>query len=125
IARLGPSAPLLADVAKYLAVAIGVALVLWALWTFTRRGGRTRAGRYRSGNREQLRDAAWYRSQADLLAARGLHDEAVQSEFLALVLELDEHRWLRFHASKTPAEYATELADSGHDAGAFRVLVRL
>ncbi len=123
--RLGPSAPAIAEALKYLAILIGIALVLWGVWALTRRGGRARSRNTGALAREQLRDATWYREQAGLLAADGRYDEALHLEFLALALDLDDRRLLRFHPAKTPAEYATELADSGHDAGAFRSLVRL
>ena len=58
------------------------------------------------------------------LAAGGHFREAMQADFLRLVLELDARRVTRFHPSKTPSEYARE-ASMGPDARQeFRALVR-
>lgn len=54
------------------------------------------------------RDHAWYRREADRLAAQGRYAEAMQADFLALVLALDAADLLRFHPAKTPAEYCRE-----------------
>lgn len=54
------------------------------------------------------RDARWYRAEAERLAAAGEYRRAMQAEFTAVVLTLDERRLLRFHPSKTPGEYAAE-----------------
>jgi hypothetical protein len=54
------------------------------------------------------RDQEWYRREADRLADQGHFAEAMQADFLALVLALDARQALRFHPSKTPAEYAQE-----------------
>lgn len=47
-------------------------------------------------------------ARADELAAAGKWVEALGHHFLALVLELDRRRAVRFHPSKTPAEYISE-----------------
>ena len=70
------------------------------------------------------RDQAWYRREADRLAAEGRFVEAVQADFLALVLALDASRLLRFHPSKTPAEYAEEARLDRGARTEFRELVR-
>jgi hypothetical protein len=70
------------------------------------------------------RDQAWYRPEADRLAAEGRFVEAVQADFLALVLALDASRLLRFHPSKTPAEYAEEARLDRRARAEFRELVR-
>ncbi len=54
------------------------------------------------------RGAAWYRREADALAEAGRYREAMQAGFTALALELDQRGIVRFHAGKTPAEYARE-----------------
>ena len=54
------------------------------------------------------RDQAWYRQEADRLAALGRYPEAIQADFLGLVLALDGFRLLSFHPAKTPAEYSRE-----------------
>jgi hypothetical protein len=70
------------------------------------------------------RDQGWYRREADRLAAEGRFVEAVQADFLALVLALDASRLLRFHPSKTPAEYAEEARLDGGARAEFGELVR-
>lgn len=54
------------------------------------------------------RDQAWYRRQAEILAAEGRYPEAMQYDFLALILALDARSLVRFHPAKTPAEYTRE-----------------
>jgi hypothetical protein len=72
----------------------------------------------------RARGAAWYRAEAVRLAAAGRYPEAMQHDFLGLVLELDQRRVLRYHPSKTPGEYSHELKLSEPDRGAFRALVQ-
>lgn len=50
----------------------------------------------------------WYIVEARRLAGRGLYAAALSHRFRALVLQLDRRRVVRFHPSKTPAEYALE-----------------
>lgn len=54
------------------------------------------------------RGADWYRAEAERLAREGRFREAMQADFVAVVLRLDARRLLRFHPSKTPGEYARE-----------------
>jgi hypothetical protein len=70
------------------------------------------------------RDQAWYRAEAARLAQAGRFPEAMQHDFLALVLALDAHQLLRFHPSRTPAEYARAVDLSADRAAAFSDLVR-
>ncbi len=70
------------------------------------------------------RGAAWYRTEARRLAARGQFAEAMQADFVALVLELDARRVVRFHPSKTPNEYTYEAGIGAGEREAFRDLVR-
>jgi hypothetical protein len=70
------------------------------------------------------RDRAWYRREADRLAGQGRYVEAMQAEFLALVLALEAAELLRFHPSKTPAEYGRESRLSPSAREEFRELVR-
>src|SRR5207245_9327861 len=60
-------------------------------------------------------NAAWHVARAEELARAGRYAEALAHRFLAAVLELDRIGALRFHASKTPAEYVGEarLDESG------------
>lgn len=53
-------------------------------------------------------DAAAHLELAEGLARAGRYAEALAHRFLAVVLELDRRKVLRFHASKTPAEYVGE-----------------
>lgn len=57
----------------------------------------------------EVRGARWYRRQAERLAAEGRFAQAMQADFVGLVLELDQRGQLRFHPSKTPYEYIAEL----------------
>lgn len=70
------------------------------------------------------RDQGWYRRQADRLAAEGRYAEAIQHDFLALVLALDGRSLLRFHPSKTPAEYGWEARLGPGPREEFRALIR-
>lgn len=66
----------------------------------------------------------WYRREADRLAALGRYAEAMQHDFLALVLELDARQVVRFHPSKTPNEYAREARLPDEARGLLTELVR-
>ena len=69
------------------------------------------------------RDAAWHLNEARRLAALGRYQEAVAHRFAALLLVLDGCKVIRFHPSKTPAEYLAEM-DLGEEAAAkFSALV--
>ena len=70
------------------------------------------------------RDQAWYRGEADRLAGLGRYAEAMQYDFLALVLALDAASLVRFHPSKTPGEYTREARLSPEAGARFRALVR-
>ena len=70
------------------------------------------------------RDRAWYRGEADRLAGLGRYAEAMQYDFLALVLALDAASLVRFHPSKTPGEYTREARLSPEARTEFRALVR-
>jgi hypothetical protein len=93
----------------------------WVLVRTVRSGGK--AGEVLPSVSGVRRDQAWYRREADRLAAEGRFVEAVQADFLALVLALDASRLLRFHPSKTPAEYAEEARLDGGARAEFRELV--
>jgi hypothetical protein len=72
----------------------------------------------------EIRGASWYRREALRLARLNRYPEAMQADFLGLVLELDHRRLLRFHPSKTPGEYITEAQLAQPSRDAFRALVR-
>ena len=87
-----------------------VALVVhigYVIWRIVRPGARTgmQAAASRPGN---IVNAAWHLARAEELARAGHYAEALAHRFLAAVLELDRIGALRFHASKTPAEYVGE-----------------
>ena len=77
----------------------------WVLLHTIRAGPRPEALPDRSVGR---RDRSWYRREADRLAQEGRFVEAIQADFLALVLALDAEGLLRFHPGKTPGEYTRE-----------------
>lgn len=104
---------------------IGLALVVvalvvllvhvgWVMWRIVRPAART--GTDKTAARAGIiMDAAAHLARADALARAGRYAEALGHRFLAVVLELDRMKALRFHASKTPAEYVGEarLTDAG------------
>ena len=69
------------------------------------------------------RTPAWYFREADALAEHGQFAEAMQAGFTGLALQPDERGVLRFHPSKTPAEYAREARLAPPDRDALRALV--
>lgn len=102
-----------------------LAIFAHALWIFV---GTVRssavAGDGLAAGSDTRRDRDWYRREADRLAAQGRYAEAIQADFLALVLALDAIRLLKFHPSKTPAEYGMEARLDGAAREEFRELVR-
>ena len=84
-----------------------VAHIGYVVWRIVRPGARTGMGTAasRPGN---IVNAAWHLARAEELARAGHYAEALAHRFLAAVLELDRIGALRFHASKTPAEYVGE-----------------
>ena len=69
------------------------------------------------------RDAAWHVNEAARLATLGRYAEALAHRFTALILELDARQALKFHPSKTPAEYTAEARLDERDRGALNELV--
>lgn len=64
------------------------------------------------------RDARWHLAEARRLAAAGRYADALGHRYLALMLDLDRRGVVRFHPSKTPAEYLGEVAvDSAARSG--------
>ena len=92
----------------------------WILSRAIRSGDATRAPEASVAIRK---DRAWYRAEANRLAALGQYPEAMQAEFLALVLALESRALLRFAPSKTPAEYAREAQLGSQARGDFGALV--
>ena len=107
------------------AVAILTAILVHAGWSFLREIGsdRKRAD-HTPGPDGRWQDEAWYRREADRLANQGRFADAIQADFIALLLALDARRVLKFEASKTPGEYARETRFAPDANRAFRELVR-
>lgn len=120
---LGVSHPRLRDLLVVVLVVMLAAIVLHTVRIVARtiRTGETR--RTDGAPLPVARDQGWYRREAERLAAEGRFVEAIQADFVALVLGLDARRALRFHPSKTPAEYAAELRAETDGRRAFRDLV--
>lgn len=104
---------------------VGLALVVVALvvlvvhlgyvmWRIVRPGARSGRATSAAGA-GVIVDSATHLARAEELARAGRYAEALAHRFLAVVLELDRRKALRFHASKTPAEYVGEarLDDAG------------
>ncbi len=77
----------------------------------------------RSAAAPDWRDAAWHVHEAARLATLGRYAEALAHRFTALILELDARQALKFHPSKTPAEYSAEARLDERDRGALNELV--
>jgi hypothetical protein len=100
-------------VVALIALLVHIAYVMWRIVRPTARTGRAHGGA--GGGAGVIADAAAHLTYAEELARAGRYAEALGHRFLALVLELDRRKALRFHASKTPAEYVGEarLTDRG------------
>lgn len=70
-----------------------------------------------------LADARAHLARADALARAGRYAEALGHRFLAVVLELEREQALKFHPSKTPAEYVAEARLDEEGKGSFAGLV--
>jgi len=93
-----------------LAVIVLVVVVVhfsYVIWRIVRPGARFGA-RATTAKPGIIVNAAWHVARAEELARAGHYAEALAHRFLAAVLELDRIGALRFHASKTPAEYVGE-----------------
>jgi hypothetical protein len=124
LANLDTTHPVTFRIVVYLVGALMLAIVLHAGWRFSHEVQSAAPIGGSAGTGTTRRDEAWYRREADRLARAGHYPEAIQADFLALVLALDARQALRFHPSKTPAEYAREsqLAPAAYDE--FGELVR-
>jgi hypothetical protein len=58
----------------------------------------------------RLEDARAHLRHAEALAREGRYAEALAHRFLAVILDLERARAVKFHVSKTPAEYVSEAA---------------
>jgi hypothetical protein len=110
----------------WLLVLVLIAIVGHAMWIAARtiRAGTAPVAKGPDIIVSAVRDAAWYASEAARLAATGRFPEAMQADFLRLVLELDARRVTRFHPSKTPSEYVREASMPNEARQEFRALVR-
>lgn len=102
-----------------------LAIFLHAAWIFlqtVRAAGRAGPGAALAP--AARRDRSWYRGEADRLAGLGRYAEAMQYDFLALILALDAASLVRFHPSKTPGEYTREARLSPEARAQLRALVR-
>ncbi len=95
----------------FLAVVTGLLLAILAHFSYLV----WRALRPRALPQEELaqaaarpRDAAWHLDEARRLVREGHFAAALAHRFMALLLELESHKALAFHPSKTPAEYVGE-----------------
>jgi hypothetical protein len=122
---LRESNPLGYRIFVYALLAILLVIVVHALWVLYHTvGTATREPVTGSSHQRAPRTVSWFQHQAQRLAAEGRYAEAIQADFLALVLALDAHKVLRFHPSKTPAEYANESQFPPAVSAEFRELVR-
>jgi len=115
--RLAAQHPIGFDIGLALVVVALVALLVhigYVMWRIVRPGARTGETRPAVGA-PVIADAAAHLAFAEKLARAGRYAEALGHRFLALVLELERRKALRFHSSKTPAEYVGEarLTDRG------------
>ena len=110
----------------WLLVAILFAIVAHAMWIAARtiHAGSLTEAKERLQPTSAPRDAAWYAREGQRLAGEGRFAEAMQADFLRLILELDARHLAQFHPSKTPGEYARDprLPPAGRDE--LRALVR-
>ena len=115
--RLSAQHPVGFDIVLAIVVVVLVALLVhigYVMWRIVRPAARTGQTKAAVAGR-MVADAAAHLAYAEELARAGRYAEALGHRFLALVLELDRRKALRFHASKTPAEYVGEakLTDRG------------
>jgi hypothetical protein len=71
----------------------------------------------------EIRDANWHLRAARRHGEAGRFVDALVHRFTALVLDLDGRDALRFHPSKTPAEYAGEVKLTSEARERFRGLI--
>lgn len=75
------------------------------------------------GAAARVLDARSHLARAEALARAGRYAEALGHRFLAVVLELEQADAVRFHASKTPAEYVGEVRLDDDGRTTFAALV--
>lgn len=106
--------------------AVLVAIVVHAVYVMTQtlKAASAPADPGSGGVSPEIRGAVWYRREAARLAREGRYPEAMQADFLGLVLELDQRGALAFHPSKTPYEYSLEVKGDDPSRASFRGLVQ-
>ena len=89
----------------------------WVVWRITRPTALTTA-RVPGAAGLRPEDARAHRQRAERLARDGRYAEALAHRFIAMLLDLDRDEALKFHPSKTPAEYLGEarLDAAGRDS---------
>lgn len=124
--RLRTDNPLAYRALVWLLVAILLAIVAHAMWVAARtiQAGSVAEAKERLQPVSTPRDAAWYAQEAARLAAAGRFADAMQADFLRLMLELDARNLTRFHPSRTPGEYARDPRLTAEGRGELRALVR-
>ena len=70
-----------------------------------------------------MNDVRAHLGRATDLAVAGRYAEALAHRFLALLLQLDARRAIKFHVSKTPAEYVGEARVDAEGRADLRALV--
>lgn len=80
--------------------------ITYVVWRVVRPAAR--AGNTASAGPGLIVDAEAHLARAAELARAGHYTEALAHRFIAVVLELERLNAVRFHASKTPAEYVGE-----------------
>ena len=104
-------------------ITVLVIALVHAGWLFARTMRRAEGQPSRPSPGTVRRDQEWYRREADRLALEGRFADAMQADFLALVLALDARALLRFHPSKTPGEYVGDAQLAPESRTEFRELV--
>jgi hypothetical protein len=126
LASLEQTAPTFYWAMVWILIAILVAILVHALWVMAQTVKAAGAPQQGGEKRElpESRGAGWYRREAQRLAREGKYPEAMQADFLGLVLELDQRGFLKFHPSKTPNEYSYEVKAAESARAVFREQVR-
>jgi hypothetical protein len=73
--------------------------------------------------RKSPHGAQWYMDESRRLMSEGQFAEALASRFRALLLNLDRLQVIRFHPSKTPAEYLPEIRLDDNERSVFGGLI--
>jgi hypothetical protein len=107
-------------VALTLILVVLLAHIGYVIWRVTRQAARIARPDAGGGI---IHDAASHLARAEELARAGRYVEALGHRFLAVVLELDRADALKFHVSKTPAEYLWEVRLDDMGRASFSALI--